>query len=440
MNIQTLSELAARLRDGRLSLIDYLDTLEAHINGREPEVLALLPEADRFGRLRQEAADLLAQYPDPTTRPPLFGVPVGVKDIFRVDGFATRAGSRLPPAVLAGEEATSVSALRAAGALILGKTVTTEFAYFAPGPTRHPISEALGEDYTPGGSSSGSAAAVAAGFCPLTLGTQTIGSVIRPAAFCGVVGFKPSLGRIPTTGVIPLSPSVDHVGFFTPTVADAALVAPHLCAGWQPHSPLSTLHSPLVLGIPEGRYLERTSAEGLTHFRATCERLAEAGYTVRSVHAMPDFADIVERHNRLVAADAAQVHQQWFAEFGELYHERTADLIRRGQKVAADDLETARDGRFWLRQQLTDLMDEHGIDLWLSPAAPGPAPKGLDKTGDPVMNLPWTHAGLPAVTIPDGSSDNGLPLGLQVVGRFAADEYLLVAAQGLEATLSGQVP
>ncbi len=439
MNTQSLSELTAQLRDGRLSLLDYLDTLEAHINGREPEVLAFVPEADRFGRLREEAAELLARYPDPAARPPLFGVPVGVKDIFHVDGFPTQAGSRLPTAVLAGAEATSVSALRTTGALILGKTVTTEFAYFAPGPTRHPMSAALGQDHTPGGSSSGSAAAVAAGFCPLALGTQTIGSVIRPAAFCGIVGFKPSLGRVPTTGVIPLSPSVDHVGFFTPTVADAALVAPHLCAGWQ-HSPLATPHSSLILGVPEGRYLERTSAEGLTHFRAICERLAEAGFTVRSVSAMPDFADIVERHNRLVAADAAQVHQQWFAEFGELYHERTAELIRRGQKVAADDLETARDGRFWLRQQLTDLMDEQGIDLWLSPAAPGTAPQGLDKTGDPVMNLPWTHAGLPAITIPSGTGDHNLPLGLQLVGRFAADEYLLAAAQGIEAILSGQVP
>jgi Asp-tRNA(Asn)/Glu-tRNA(Gln) amidotransferase A subunit family amidase len=237
--------------------------------------------------------------------------------------------------------------------------------------------------------------------------------------------------------VIPLSPSVDHVGFFTPTVADATLIAPHLCAGWQPavYSPLATHHSSLVLGIPEGPYLAWTSAEGLAHFRATCDRLAQAGHTVRSVSAIPDFAEIVERHNRLVAADAAQVHQQWFAEFGELYHERTADLIRRGQKVTADDLETARDGRFWLRQQLTDLMDQHAIDLWLSPAAPGPAPRQLDKTGDPVMNLPWTHAGLPAVTIPAGASDNGLPLGLQVVGRFAADEYLLDMTIEIESIL-----
>jgi Asp-tRNA(Asn)/Glu-tRNA(Gln) amidotransferase A subunit family amidase len=319
----------------------------------------------------------------------------------------------------------------------MGKTVTTEFAYFAPGPTRHPLSATLAEDYTPGGSSSGSAAAVAAGLCPLALGTQTIGSIIRPAAFCGVAGFKPSLGRVPTAGVIPLSPSVDHVGFFTRTVADAALVAPFLCANWLPpnHSPLSTPHSPLILGIPEGPYLERASAEGLAHFHTTCDRLRQAGYTLRSVPAMPDFAEIVERHNRLVAADAAQVHEQWFAEFGELYHSRTADLIREGQKVTVDDLEAARDGRFWLRQQLTDLMDEHDIDLWLSPAAPGPAPKGLDKTGDPVMNLPWTHAGLPAVTIPSGSSSNSLPLGLQITGRFGADEYLLDVAGGIETTL-----
>jgi Asp-tRNA(Asn)/Glu-tRNA(Gln) amidotransferase A subunit family amidase len=444
MNTNSLSELIPRLRDGRLSLFDYLEQLETRFNLREPEVLAFLPEADRFRRLRREAESLLARYPDPSNRPPLFGVPVGVKDIFHVQGFVTRAGSRLPLEELQGEEAASVTALKEAGALVIGKTVTTEFAYFAPGPTRHPLSATLGEDYTPGGSSSGSAAAVAANLCPLALGTQTIGSIIRPAAFCGVVGFKPSLGRVPTSGVIPLSPSLDHVGFFIPTVAGATLVAPFLCAGWQPanylalptpHSSLATRHSPLILGIPEGPYLQRASAEGLAHFRATCEHLVRTGYQVVAVPAMPDFADIVERHNLLVAADAAQVHERWFAEFEELYHERTADLIRRGQKVIADDLETARAGRFWLRQQLTGLMDEHGIDLWLSPAAPGPAPQGLGRTGDPVMNLPWTHAGLPTINVPSGASRKGLPLGLQISARFGADEHLLGAALGIAAAL-----
>ncbi len=169
-----------------------LDRVEALFAEREPEVRAFLPEEGRFDRLRREAAALEARWPDPERRPPLFGVLAGVKDIFHVDGFETGGGSRLPPEVLRGPEAASVTTLRAAGALILGKAVSTEFAYFAPGPTRNPWNP----EHTPGGSSSGSAAAVGAGLAPLALGTQTIGSIIRPAAFCGAVGYKPSYERI----------------------------------------------------------------------------------------------------------------------------------------------------------------------------------------------------------------------------------------------------
>ena len=206
-----------------------IDQLEDHFNKREPEVLAFLPEAGRFDRLRREARQLLDRYPQPDQRPLLFGVFIGVKDIFRVDGFPTRAGSRLPPDLFAGEEAESVTRLRQAGALILGKTVSTEFAYFAPGPTRNPHHL----QHTPGGSSSGSAAAVAAGLCPVALGTQTIGSIIRPAAFCGVVGYKPSYDRISRSGVIPLSPSLDHVGLFAADVEDVKRCAQLLIGEWE---------------------------------------------------------------------------------------------------------------------------------------------------------------------------------------------------------------
>ena len=226
---QSLPVLANGLRSGEIDLLDYLAQLETHFEQREPDVLAFVPENGRFTRLQQEAQQLLAQYPDPAERPPLFGVPIGVKDIFHTAGFVTRAGSHLPPDLFQGEEAASVSQLRQAGALILGKAVTTEFAFFAPGPTRNPHNPA----HTPGGSSSGSAAAVAAGLCPFAFGTQTIGSINRPAAYCGVVGFKPSYGRIPTTGVIPLSPSLDHVGFFTSDVAGAEWAASLLFADWQ---------------------------------------------------------------------------------------------------------------------------------------------------------------------------------------------------------------
>jgi Asp-tRNA(Asn)/Glu-tRNA(Gln) amidotransferase A subunit family amidase len=425
----------------RQPLAEYLAALGELIAGSEPEVLALLPEDGRFERLQRKAASLLRAYPDPEDRPPLFGVPVGVKDIFRVDGFLTRAGSKLPPELFAGPEASCVTALRAAGALVLGKTVTTEFAYFAPGPTRHPLSAKLGEVRTPGGSSSGSAAAVAAGFVSLALGTQTIGSVIRPAAFCGVAGFKPSYGRVQAGGVIPLAPAVDTVGWFTRTVAEAAWTASVLIPDWEDtryeirntkYEIRNTSLEGVVLGVPEGPYLERASAEGLAHFRSVERRLVATGYEVRPVAAMADFDDIQTRHNVLVAYEAAQVHADWFERYGDAYHPKTAELIRRGQAVSDAVYRDALNGRARLRQEMHFLMEQHGIDLWIAPPAIGPAPVGLESTGDPVMALPWTHAGMPALALPAGTNAAGWPMGLQVVGRFGEDEELLAMCALLE--------
>jgi len=405
----------------------HLDRLEDRFRDREPSLQAFLPEDGRFERLHREADALLAQYPDPKSRPELFGVPIGVKDIFHVDGFPTRAGSRLSPEELRGPEAVSVTLLKQAGALVLGKTVSTEFAYFAPGPTRNPHHP----ERTPGGSSSGSAAAVAAELVPLALGTQTIGSIVRPAAFCGVVGFKCSYGRISAEGVIPLAPSLDHVGTLTPDVRGAAVAARLLCPDWRTPAPRRRL----VLGVPEGPFLARPSEEGRAHFHASCERLTQAGFEIWSMPAMPDFEEIETRHRRLVAAEAAKVHEEWFRRFRGLYAAQTADLIKLGQTVSSAELEEDRAGREKLRGELTASMDAHGIDLWLSPAALGPAPRGLASTGDPIMNLPWTYAGMPTLGIPAGLSIERLPMGIQVTGRFWADEELLAWGAEIERAL-----
>src|SRR5947209_3973031 len=221
---------ATALRSGQLDLLACVDQVCQRIDAHEPHIQALVPEPDRRSRLLSEATALQKRFPDPQSRPPLYGILLGVKDIFSVDGFPTHAGSQLPPELFEGREASCVTRLREAGVLLLGKTISTEFAYFEPGPTRNPHNL----KHTPGGSSSGSAAAVAAGFCPLALGTQTIGSVVRPAAFCGVVGFKASYGRIATDGLISCAASLDTIGFFTQDVAGIALVAPLLCNDWQP--------------------------------------------------------------------------------------------------------------------------------------------------------------------------------------------------------------
>jgi len=424
---ESLSQLLSGFEQSRHRVLGYLDRVERLFAIREPYVMSFVPEnTDRFCRLRDEFSRLESTCPNPSSRLPLFGVPVGVKDIFHVNGFPTRAGSTLPLELLQGAEAESVQVLKSAGALLLGKTTTTEFAYFAPGPTRNPHNL----EHTPGGSSSGSAAAVGAGLCPLALGTQTIGSVIRPASYCGVVGFKPTYGRISTAGVIPLAPSVDHVGFFTSDVAGAERVASVLCGGWIPEGG----PPPMVLGVPQGPYLRETGQDGMRFFRQTCDRLRAEGCELRPVQMLSDFEEIVRRHETLVAAEAAMVHGRWFRDYSDRYHEKTSELIRKGQTIAPDVLETCRKSREQVRRDIVETMERFGLSALVTPASVGPAPRGLESTGDPIMNLPWTHAGLPVVSIPSGMSE-GLPVGLQIVGSWMGDERLLRVAERIEGIL-----
>jgi len=421
-----LAATTEKLRQNQRVLYSYIHETCDRIDRFEPEIHALLPEPDRRSRLLQEAKELAHRFPDPGKRPSLYGILVGVKDIFRVDGFPTRAGSQLPAEEFAGPEATCVTRLKQAGALVLGKTVTTEFAYFEPGPTRNPHNTR----HTPGGSSSGSAAAVAGGLCQLALGTQTIGSIIRPAAFCGILGFKPSFGRIPTDGLIVFSHSADHVGFFTQDIAGLRLAAAILCDRWEPPTTSAATQDTLpVLGIPVGAYLQQTSPEGLAAFEAHVARLEQDGYRVKRIPAFDDIAAINQRHRRLTAAEAAHEHVEWFATYQNVYRPKTEEIILSGQTIPADEITACRAGQHHLRQHLTELRQEHALDAWICPSAPGDAPSGLESTGNPDMNLPWTHAGLPAVTVPSGTSQHGLPFGLQIVGDFMRDEDLLNIAQ-----------
>ena len=412
-----LATTATALKNGTCDLLSYIDEVCQRIDSVEPQIHALLPEADRHTRLIGEATALQARFPNAADRPPLYGILLGVKDLFSAEGFATRAGSQLPAELFAGPEAACVTRLRNAGALIVGKTITAEFAYVEPGPTRNPHNLL----HTPGGSSSGSAAAVAAGFCSVALGTQTSGSVIRPAAFCGIIGFKPSYGRIPASGLVLCAPSLDTVGFFTQDVDGIAVVAPLLCEQWQN---IEVTNTP-ILGVPDGPYLAKASPEALQAFDTQLSRLEQAGYTVRHVPVMHNFGTIYHQHMRLVFAEMAQQHRTWFAQFETLYRPRTVSAIHAGQLVSAEELAAARAGRSKLRRTLEEAMAQYGIDMWVCPAAPGPAPEEISTTGDPIMNLPWTYAGMPAITIPAGYAANGLPLGLQLIGTSMADEKLV---------------
>jgi len=353
---------------------------------------------------------------------PLHGIPLGVKDIIDVRGWRTRCGSRLRAAVEPAEsDAAIVRAWRAAGARPVGKTVTTEFAFFAPGPTRNPAAAG----HTPGGSSSGSAAAVAAGQVPLALGSQTAGSVTRPAAYCGVAALVMTRGRFPTTGVTGLSESLDSHGFYTAGVGDLQLAWQAL-TGSTPveldRPPRIALWDAAGLGVvqdPMAEVLARFAAR-LTG-PAEVERLGEDGLV----------ADLVAAHPVVMAYEAARERAVELAHAAALSAPLAA-LLRTGRDTADEDYRQARRVLAAGQARLRGLLEgPEGYDAILGPAAPGPAPVGLDATGDPVLSRPWQALGLPTLTLPGLRDDAGLPLGLQLVGPAGGEDRLLAVAARL---------
>lgn len=376
-------------------------------------------------------ADLLSdKFPTHEKRPPFFGVPIAIKDLIHVDGFPTRAGSELPSSVLTAREGSLTSKLRSLGALFAGKTVTEEFAYHSVTPTRNPHNLA----HTPGGSSAGSAASVAAGICPLAVGTQTLRSVIGPASFCGVVGFKPSYQRVALDGVIRLSPSFDTIGFFTQDLDSMQLASSHLLPDWRP---FSSDKKP-VLGVPNGVYMSFMSDEVRLAFEHQLQSLNKAGYTIRHVDMPWDDAFLAgDAMIRMVQGEMAQVHEAWFKQYEHLYGPSVKAAIQTGQAVPLEELEQYRAGQLKLRADLEQTKRNYCIDVWISPSQGGVAPKGFERTGWSGMTAIWSYAGLPTISVPFTKID-GLPLGLQCIGCFGEDEALLFWTKGIEQSLSGQ--
>lgn len=384
----------------------------------EPRLRALVDEPDRRGRLLAEV-----QRQDRALKPFI----VGIKDIVNVAGIETRAGSDLPAELFDGPEATVVTRLRAAGGIVLAKTTTTEFAFSEPAPTTNPHNEL----HTPGGSSSGSAAAVAAGYTRLAIGTQTVDSIVTPASYCGVVGFKPSYGRVPVDGVLELAPAMDHVGVLAHDVNTTEFAASIICDGWrgklQPGLP--------VVGLPDPAFLDLVDTATRAAFDRTVATLEASGCHVIASGVLADITVIARRHRRLIAVQFASVHRDWFARYGDRYRPRTAALFAEGESLDPSAVQEGLAGSFELRSKLDETMDDLGIDVWMSPATTGPAPRGLDSVGDPIMGVPWTHAHLPVICLPSAMSPDGLPLGIQLTGRPGGDEALLGFARSLEHAL-----
>lgn len=372
---------------------------------------------------------------------PICGVPVGVKDIFYTAGLPTSAGSRVYAGFVPEYDASSVVRLKEAGAIILGKTVTTEFAVSDPAKTANPWNMA----HTPGGSSSGSAAAVAARMLPAALGTQTGGSTLRPAAYCGIVGLKATYGRISRYGVIPVSWCLDHVGILVRSVADAALML-ELISGHDTHDPSSLAHpvgvytaavkqadKPPRIGILREFFLEQSEEETRQHTETLAERFARAGAMVREVSLPASFAAVTAAHSIIMRVEAAAFHAEMFAKQREQYGQKLRAMIETGLVVPGVEYLRAQRLRRLFQEEVVQMFNE--VDVLMTPATPAPAPLGLDSTGDNRFQLPWSYCGIPAIALPSGLSRDGLPLGIQLIGPALQEERLLRAARWCEATM-----
>lgn len=434
-----MSALAAReqIAAGALRAVELATACLRRVETLDAEVRAW---AFLDGRMALDQAGRLDAYRR-SGRPlgPLHGLPVGVKDIIDTKDMPTENGNTLDAGRRPEQDAWLVGRLRAAGALILGKTVTTECAYLAPGKTRNPHN--IG--HTPGGSSSGSAAAVASGMVPLAIGTQTGGSVIRPASYCGVVGFKPTFGLIPRTGVLRTSGRLDTVGVFGRTIEDTALLADVL-AGHDPADPEtapaappaildSTLTEPPVtpqlafVKTPAWADIDADCAQG---FAELVEALGDRCDEV----ALPEiFAEGATAHRRIMLAEIAHNLRHYYERGGERLATETRSAIEEGRLLGAVDYLAAQGWRDALYAGLDEVFERY--DAIVTPAAPGEAPQGLQSTGSAVFNSLWSLLGVPAVTLPLLTGATGMPIGVQLVGRRNNDGRLLRTARWLVSTL-----
>lgn len=429
-------EMRDRLATGALRAVDLVEACLARIEALEPEVGAwswldgdhALQQAKQLDQWRQSGKSL----------GPLHGLPVGLKDIIDTKGIPTENGTPIDAGRVPAEDAWIVARLRAVGAIILGKTVTTECAFMHPGKTRNPHNGL----HTPGGSSQGSAAAVAAGMVPLSIGTQTGGSVIRPASFCGIVGLKPSFGLIPRTGILPQSPFLDTVGVFARSVEDCALLAEVLVG----HDPLDRATTP----TPMPRLLRVAQSktpvtpifalvkppgwdQADPQMTAAVEELAALLGDQCFEAPLPNLDEVAAMRQRINFAELAKCYYGLERRGRDLMSDKLITALDEGKSILARDYIAALDWRDVMNAGLDPIFNR--CDAILCPAAPGPAPEGLEDTGNAIFNGLWTLSGMPAITLPVFTAENGLPMGVQLVGRRGDDARLLRTARWLAAHL-----
>lgn len=433
-----LRDAAAGMREGRFSSQAYVQSLLDRIDALEPTVRA-------FAWLDRDAALAQARRRDATPSRAdngdcLRGVPLAVKDVIDTAGIPTECGTPVYRGRVPATSAAVVRKLEEAGGFVLGKTVTAELAFYSPGVTRNPWNPA----HTPGGSSSGSAAAVAAGFVPAALGTQTNGSVIRPAAYCGVVGFKPSSGMVSRAGVLLFSKTLDHVGVFARGVEDAARLT--CCIAGFDAGDAAGVEAPQVLCHLNGELPERATPPRLALVRSPAwhkaephqrdnlldiaSRFANADAVVEEVALPPLFEEAHRLHHVIMYGEGARALRALQESHRAQLSERLNALIDEGLAIGDAEIEQALAQRLRLNGEMRAILGSY--DAIITPPATGEAPATLTHTGDPTFCTIWTLTGLPAVTLPSGFGPNGLPLGVQLIGAYMRDDRLMGVAKWCE--------
>jgi len=425
---------AKAIRDGEITSVQLVEACLARIEEFEPTVQAWTHLDAENALNHAKIAD--KRHYDGEAEGPLNGVPVGIKDIFDTEDFPTEYGSPIHQGRRTFNDAAAVAQLRQAGAVVLGKTVTTEFAVYSPGKTTNPHDATR----TPGGSSSGSAAAVASFMVPLALGSQTNGSTIRPASFCGTVGYKPSFGLISRNGVLRHSPPLDQVGVFARSVEDAAIMAECMMsfddrdAYMRPRarpnlSEIAMSEPPMppkvgFLKTPAWNQADKETQE------AFAELADVLGDRCAEVEIAEVYDEVEELHRVIMEADLAKNFAYDFARAPEQFSAKLTEMIERGQKVTAVEYNIAIERQQELERGLDQLMSEY--DAILTPSTLGEAPQGLEATGSPAFCTMWSYTGMPAITLPLMQGEAGMPLGVQLVGKKGDDARLLRTASWLD--------
>jgi len=435
----TAAEAGRGIRERRFTPSDLIEALLSRIDRLEPDLRAW-ETVDAEGALK-EARPLEAELNSSGPRSLLHGVPVAFKDIYFTAGLKTTMSSTVYSDFVPDHDAECVARLRQAGAIVLGKTVSTEFAMGDPSRTRNPWNAA----HTAGGSSSGSAVAVASCMIPIAAGSQTAGSVNRPAAYNGVIGYKPTYGRVSRHGVFPVSWTLDTLGWMTRSVEDAALVLDAVSgydardagsADVPPTRAGSGLAIPVVttrIGMVAEFFEQHATPEAWAHTTSVAAKLLDAGAQIESFPLPASFDGIREAQVAIDYSECAAVHREKFRERPGDYAPNVRSRIESGALIPAPAYVQAQRLRRRFRIEMEQALQV--FDAILTPAAPSPAPADLGTTGDPMFQAPWTTAGLPVVNLPTGLSSKGLPMGIQLIGNAFDDERLLATATWLERVL-----